>query len=503
MQRAYRVAVGGIFTECNQLGGKPTDLPHYERSELRWGEQILAATSGVLGGALQVLREREAVILPLVFASSNAGGPLTAECYATLKGEMLKRLRAAPPVDGVLLLMHGSGAVTGTGHLEDDLVPAVRALVGKDAPIVGTLDLHAHVTAPMIRDADAWLAWETYPHRDSYQTGQRGARLLCDTLAGACRPTMTLAKVPVLVGGVNGGTEGDGPFADVMRFAKAHEGHHGVLSTSVLLVHPYLDMPDMGGGGIVITDNDPAAARALATEIAERYWARRFDLDPRVYTPAAAIAEGLKVAGGPVLLVETADCAGGGATGDSAHSLRALLLAGVQQTSFAPVVDPEAAAICHAAGVGARVELAIGHKLDPKWGRPVAVTGSVQTLSDGRFVYQGGVWANQWGNMGPAAVLQVGAIQVLLTTHATYDWADEQYQSVGLDARRAKFVVAKNPMNYRLGYGAIAKANFILDTPGPTPAILHHVRYANLPRPYYPADSDIAGLAPTVYAHGG
>jgi hypothetical protein len=29
------------------------------------------------------------------------------------------------------------------------------------------------------------------------------------------------------------------------------------------------------------------------------------------------------------------------------------------------------------------------------------------------------------------------------------------------------------------------------------------VRYANLPRPYYPADSDIAGLAPTVYAHGG
>jgi microcystin degradation protein MlrC len=122
----------------------------------------------------------------------------------------------------------------------------------------------------------------------------------------------------------------------------------------------------------------------------------------------------------------------------------------------------------------------------------------VVKLSDGDFKYTGGIWAGQWGRMGPSAVLQVGAVQVLITTHATYDWADEQYRSMEMDTRGAKFMVVKNPMNYRLGYGRIAKAIFILDTPGPTPPVLHHMPFRNVERPYYPADRDIPDLTPTI-----
>jgi microcystin degradation protein MlrC len=93
--------------------------------------------------------------------------------------------------------------------------------------------------------------------------------------------------------------------------------------------------------------------------------------------------------------------------------------------------------------------------------------------------------------MGPSAVLRTGSVDVLITTHATYDWADEQFAAMDLDARTAKFVVVKNPMNYRLGYKEFAVEAFILDTPGPTPAVLHHVRYKKLRRPYYPADREI------------
>ena len=32
MSKSYRVAVGSIFTECNHLGGAPTDLAAFERS---------------------------------------------------------------------------------------------------------------------------------------------------------------------------------------------------------------------------------------------------------------------------------------------------------------------------------------------------------------------------------------------------------------------------------------------------------------------------------------
>ena len=150
-------------------------------------------------------------------------------------------------------------------------------------------------------------------------------------------------------------------------------------------------------------------------------------------------------------------------------TLRALVDAKVSGLSYVPVVDPEAAAACHAAGEGAEVTVELGHKRDPRWGDSITCTGVVDTLSDGEFRYTGGQWEGHLTHMGPSAVLSIGSIRVLVTTRATYDWSDEQFRLVGLDPRLAKFIVAKNPMNYRMAYGGLEPTVFILDTPGPTP----------------------------------
>jgi microcystin degradation protein MlrC len=498
MNTPTRIALGSIFCECNHFGGQPVDMAAFEHYELVRGQEVMRLDKGAVGGMLEILRERGATVAPLLVASTCPGGPLTADCYRRLKEDLLDRLRQALPVDGVLLALHGSATVANVGDLEGDLLAAAREIVGPDVPIVATLDLHAHVTALMVQNADALVAWETYPHRDAFSTGQRGARLLCDTLAGRCLPTMALAKVPVLTSGCLGHTEGEGPFADLMRYAKSHEGRGGVLSANVFLVHPYLDLPDMGSGAVIVTDNDMDAAATLAEDIARRYWDRRHDLEPVTYTPADAIRRGRQVDGGPVLLVETADCAGGGAACDSVHTLRALLEAGMTEPALAVVVDPPSAARCHHAGIGGLLTLELGHKLDPQWGRSVTVSGRVTRLSDGRFRYSGGIWEGTTATMGPSAVFRVGTIDVLIMTYATYDWADEQFRAVGLDPARAKFVVVKNPMNYRFGYTGVSKAAFLLDTPGPTPPTMRNAPYRRLARPYFPADNDIPGLRPTV-----
>lgn len=495
-----RVAVGSLFTECNHLGGKPTDLDCFRRQELLHGPAILDIDEGTVGGMLEVLRQRRCDVRPLIVASACPGGSITAECYEKLKGDLLYDLRHHGPVDGVMLALHGAATSEEVGDVEGDLLGEVRSLVGDRVGIVASLDLHAHVTEAMVQSADALVAWETYPHKDAFSTGARAARLLVDTLQGRCRPAMALAKVPVLVGGVLGHTDGEGPFADIMRFAKSHEGHNGVLSTSVFLVHPYLDLPDMGGGGLVVTDDDLPCAVSLAQEIARRYWERRFDLDPPVLSPQDAVDRGLKI-DGQVLLVETADCCGGGAAGDSVHALRALLAAELPGPALAPVVDPEAAKQCHAAGQGAELSLSVGHKLDPQWGDPITVRGRVLSLTDGRFRYSGGIWEGRYGEMGPSAVFQSGRVGILIASHPTYDWADEQFRSVGLDTDAVKFIVVKNPMNHRLGYAGRYRAALLLDTPGPTPATLHRVRYRRLHGPYYPADSDIPGLEPATTTH--
>jgi microcystin degradation protein MlrC len=451
---------------------------------------------------LQTVAERGCAAIPLLYASTCPGGYITADCYAQLKGELLERLSAALPVDGVLLPLHGAAVAEGVGDLEGDLISAVRRIVGPDVPIVATLDCHAHVTQEMIAGADGLIAWETYPHRDAFSTGQRGARLLLDTLEGRCRPVMVMARVPVITSAIHGSTDGDDPFAVIMRRAKALEGHNGVLSTSIFLVQPFLDQPEMGSGALVITDGDRAQAEALAADLAHEYWTCRFAFEGDIIAPAEAIRRGMQVAGGPIILVETADCSGGGAAGDSIATLAALLAAETGESALVRVVDPDAAAACRRAGLGAEVTLTIGHALDPRWGKPITVTGKIALLSDGRFTYTGGVWDGLEGKMGPTAVLELGGLHLMVTSFATYDWMDEQFQSVGLDARAAKFVVAKNPMNYRQAYGTIARAVFVLDTPGPTPPTVRHAPFRRVRRPYFPKDLDIPGLKPTILARG-
>ena len=47
--------------------------------------------------------------------------------------------------------------------------------------------------------------------------------------------------------------------------------------------------------------------------------------------------------------------------------------------------DPEAVAVCVAAGVGETVTLAVGGKTDDLHGTPVTVTGRVRTLFEGKW----------------------------------------------------------------------------------------------------------------------
>jgi microcystin degradation protein MlrC len=68
-----RIAIGSILTECNQLGGIPIDITWFERYDLHRGEAVLKVSSGVVGGMLEVLRERQADVVPLLTASTCPG----------------------------------------------------------------------------------------------------------------------------------------------------------------------------------------------------------------------------------------------------------------------------------------------------------------------------------------------------------------------------------------------------------------------------------------------
>ena len=491
-----RIGIGSIFQESNQFAATRTDLALFRNSYVHEGDALLqlAGTDCEVAGILATCAEEGAQPVPLLAARSVSGGALSDACYTELKETLLARLRAAMPLDGLILAMHGSMVTASQEDPEGDLLDAVRRIVGPDLPIVMTLDLHAHVTARMVSQANALVSFTHYPHDDTYSTGERGASLLLRTVQGNVRPVMALAKVPIVCGACNGQTFGDGPMAHLTRKARRLETQPGILSVSCFQVHPYNDLPGMGCGSVVVTDNDPALAADEAQALAAEFWERRRAFEVEHFTVAEAVARGRQVEGGPVLLVDTADCAGGGAPGDSVALLRELLALEVDEPAFLMVVDPAAAQACARAGIGQTVSLQVGYSLDPAWGQPVSVSGEVRRLSDGSFLYDGGLFGGTWASMGLSAVLQVGSIELLVMSQPTYDWGDEQFRSLGMDVRRARFIGVKNPMNYRHAYRDLMKAAFIIDTPGPTPAHVRNLNYARMQRPFFPLDEEIPDL---------
>jgi microcystin degradation protein MlrC len=204
-----------------------------------------------------------------------------------------------------------------------------------------------------------------------------------------------------------------------------------------------------------------------------------------------AVERGRRISGGPILLLNTADTTGGGAAGDSIDVAAGLLAAKIDEPALAMVVDAEAAAACHAAGDGAVVTLEVGHRIDPRWGRPERLTGTVKRLSDGLFRYTGGIFGGIDASMGPSAVVAADMLNLLIMSNPTYDWADEQYRSVGLDAASAKWVEAKNMMNFRKAYGSVMRSAFVIDAPGPTPPDMRALPFVHARRPWFPLDLNI------------
>ena len=491
---SLRIAVAQISSESNHFVTGLAGLDFFRTTGyLLEGPELLALgrSDTEVGGFLSILQSEEQVeVVPLVAARANSGNPLSAECYRSLKRRLLDGLRRHRPVHGILLSCHGSMGVQGLDDPEGDLVSALRNMVGPRVPLALTLDLHGNLTRSMVQAADILLGYHTYPHRDAFPTGQLAVRLLLRAARGQSRPAMALARLPLILTSFNASTEGDGPFARLRRQAdRMEQARPEVLSASVFNLGAYIDVPEMGCSALVITEGEEALAGELARRLALQHWGEREAYRVETLTVADAVERGRRIQGGPILLLDTADTTGGGASGDSIALVRSLIELRVEEPCLAMVVDPRTVGDCWHREPGSRFSLEVGHRLDPQWGKPLAFKAVLRRKSEGRFRYRGGILGGAEVSMGRSLVLQTGSLQLLVMSRATYEWADEQYRSMGLDPRRAKFVCVKNMMNFRVGYGGIMKDFFVVAVPGPTPADMGMLPFRRIRRPVYPLDA--------------
>ena len=478
------IALGGILTECNEFSINLMTKENFERYEYFEGADILNLNSGVVGGMLNIINNTAFEISPTVFASCSPGGVIQDNCYLDIKNKILKKIKNTDDLVGVLLPLHGAAVTQTIGDLEGDLISSVREVVGNKIPIVVTLDLHAHVTKKMITNSNAILAWEQYPHLDPYETGERGANLLKIILEKNINTTMYFSKIPLLHSAINASTFGDTPFADLMRDLKKEEKNNPlILSTSFIHVDPYIDQPEMGGGALVITDNDYDLAKNISLKHTKKYWKKRAEFEPILFSPKDAVLKGIELQSN-VLLVETADACGGGAVGDSVQSLKSLIDHSPKEKSLVHVVDPFAVKKCFEKSIGSEIDILIGHQVDTQWGKPLNINVKIEKFTDGKFIYNGGIWDKTVGEMGPSVLVTVNSIHIIISSYGTYEWNCEQFLSFDLKLNDYKFIVVKNPMNYKNSFSHI-KDIFVLDTLGPTPPTCKNLNFKKIKK-YYP-----------------
>lgn len=480
-----RIGVGGCFHESHVFASMLTPLSDFD---LVRGKQFVEQYTGTrtsMAGFLDTASP-EWDVVPLLYATATPSGAVERSAYEAIRDELAERVQEAQ-LDGVFLILHGAMCVDGMVDAEADLLQAVRRRLPHGAPVVVTIDLHANVSERVVEMADTIVSYKTYPHVDAYDRAADATRILAGTLQGTMRPTMALAKPPLIMP-VQAGETDRHPMKSLMELAADVENRPGVLNVSVVPGFPYADEERVGTSIIVTTDDRPDLAAVYADELQRFLWERREQLRIRNYTPEEAVNMALEAEAGPVVLADVADNVGAGSAADGTAIL-AELLKQRAQSALVTINDPEAVEQAFSAGVGGDFAGMVGGKTDRFHGAPVPVDGQVARLrADGRIRFHGPYMPGQPHDMGRAAVVRCDGVDIVLTTKRTPPFDGAYLTALELDPATYHVIVAKSAVAWQAAFGSFTKQAIMVDAPGITTVDLDILPYKNLRRPVFPLD---------------
>jgi len=462
-----KIAVGGIHTECSTYS--PVLMAVEDFRVLR-GSDLLGAEY------FNFLKADGVEHLPLLHARAVPGGPVSRVAYDAFKTEFLDLLKAALPIDGLYLAMHGAMNVEGMDDAEGDWIAAARAVVGPDVVVAASYDLHGNVSQKIIDQLDIFAGYRTAPHIDVRETMVRAWSMLVDALKTGQRPGVAWAPVPVLWPGERTSTE-DEPAKALYGVLPEFDLRDGVLDANLMVGYVWADEPRATACAVVTASDKPAAAKATE-EIALSYWDAREDF--RFGPVTGLLDDMLNIAENaqtrPVILADSADNPTGGGVGDRADVLNALIARGFDGALIAGITDRPAVEACFAVGKGATLSLSIGGSLDTS-SLPATVEAEVLTLADNSVAAE------------RQAVVAIGGITVVLAARRRPYHNIADFTLLGLDPAVVRLLVVKS------GYlspelAPIANPNLMALTQGVVNQDIEGLVSNRRARPAFPFDRD-------------
>src|SRR5215469_3192364 len=240
-----RLFTATLATETNTFSPMPTSLEGYRQSVFfRPGEHPADAprmcTAPLFVARARAKQEGFELIEGSCFAASPAGTTNRAD-YEWMRDEILEQLKAALPVDGLLLGLHGAMVAHGYDDVEGDIVERARALVGSKTVIGVELDPHCHLTLKRVQLADVIILYKEFPHTDVVDRAEDLLDIVLKALRGQAKPVMSMYDCRQ-IGSYPTTLPLMRAFVDKM---KGMEGKNGVLSISIGHCFPYADVAEL------------------------------------------------------------------------------------------------------------------------------------------------------------------------------------------------------------------------------------------------------------------
>ncbi len=488
-----RVLSAQISHETNTFSVQPATIARYKARQWHLGDEIAAALRGTnseIAAHLDAAERHGWTLVQPISCFATPCGKTPAADWAEMVGH-LERALADGPYDGVALALHGAMVVEGEDDAEGALLQVVRDRLGPDVPVALTLDLHANVTDRMAALADIVIAYRTYPHVDMVEVGRDACDLLEEAMAGRARFRSVVRRPATLMGADLGRTTDPGNCMNrMLARARAIEADDAAVDAiSIYGGFPWADFADAGPSVTVTGRGDPARLDDVAAEFEATIWETRDERSVAVTPLAEAVAAARAGGDWPLVISDFTDNPGMGSYSDHVGILRALVEAGVENALVAAIPDPESAAACVAAGAGARVELALGAKVDSAlYGPPLVAEAAVLSAGDVGYVNEGPMFAGLRMRLGPSALVRIGGVRVIVATNALQATDLNMVRAFGVEPAACGTIVVKSAQHFRAAYAPIARDILFVDSGALSSQDFRRFRFERLRRPIHGLD---------------